>query len=259
MFFQPRYELKYIVSTPIVHAIAGKLIGRCNLDTNGREGYYINETLYFDSPHFDFFFHKIEGVKLRRKVRIRRYGDIAPWERVFVEIKRRKGQYIEKSRFPLETQLLPFLFNLSQKDRITQTLSKAGIQVYNEVISLARLFHLRPVVFIRYKRKAFWAKGEERLRITFDSDLSYDVVNQNCLSPLENTQPILDGDQVIMEIKANGRVPFWVLEIIKEFECRMMRLSKYCLGVQMAHGLGGSYFAYSKKEATLSSTGGAHA
>jgi len=191
--------------------------------------------------------------------RIRRYGDIAPWERVFVEIKRRKGQYIEKSRFPLETQLLPFLFNLSQKDRITQTLNQAGIQVYNEVISLARLFHLRPVVFIRYKRKAFWAKGEERLRITFDSDLSYDVVNQNCLSPLENTQPILDGDQVVMEIKANGRVPFWVLEIIKEFECRMMRLSKYCLGVQMAHGLGGSYFAYSKKEATLSSTGGAHA
>ena len=255
MFFQPRYELKYIISTSIAHAIAGKLIGRCNLDANGREGSYINETLYFDSPHFDFFFHKIEGVKLRRKVRIRRYGDTAPWEIVFVEIKRRNGQYIEKSRFPLESQLLPFLFNPSQKDRITQTLTQVGIQVYNEVISLTQIFHLRPIVFIHYKRKAFWVKGDERLRITFDSDLSYDVVNQNCISPLENTQLILGGDQVIMEIKANGRVPFWVLELIQEFECHMTRLSKYCLGVRMAHGLGGNYFDYSKKEATLNIAG----
>ena len=259
MFFQPRYELKYIISASIAHAIAGRLIGHCNLDENSREGSYTNETLYFDSPHFDFFFHKIEGVKLRRKVRIRRYGDSAPWERVFVEIKRRNGQYIEKSRFPLEPQLLPFLFKPSQKRRITRTLSQAGIQVYNEIISLTKLFHLRPIVFIRYKRRAFWAKGEGRLRITFDSDLSYDVVNQNCLSPLENTQLILGGDQIIMEIKANGRVPFWILELIQEFGCRMTRLSKYCLGVQMAHRLGGNYFDYSKKGATLNLLDGANA
>jgi len=251
MFFHPRFELKYIITASIAHAIAGKLIDRCDLDANGSEGYYINETLYFDSPHFDFFFHKIEGVKLRRKVRIRRHGDTAPWKRVFVEIKKRNGQYIEKSRFPLEPQLLPFLFNPSQKHHITQTLNQSEIQVYNEVISLFQLFHLRPIIFIRYKRRAFWAKGEERLRITFDSDLSYDVVNHNCLSPLENTQLILAGDQVIMEIKASGRVPFWILELIQEFNCWMTRLSKYCLGVRMAHGLGGNYFDYSKKEGSL--------
>ena len=259
MFFRPRYELKYVVSDSVAHAITGKLIGHCNLDTNGVDGSYINETLYFDSPHFDFFFHKVDGVKLRRKVRIRRYHDAGPWERVFVEIKRRNGQYIEKSRFPLEPQLIPFLFNPSQKQRIFKALTPAGIQVYNELISLTQLFHLRPIIFIRYKRKAFWAEGDERLRITFDSALSYDVVNQNCLSPLENTHLILDGDQVIMEVKANGRVPFWVLELIQEFECRMTRLSKYCLGVQMAYELNGSYFNYSKREATFNLTDGADA
>ena len=252
MFFHPRYELKYIISASVAHAIAGKLIGRCHLDTNCRDGSYINETLYFDSPNFDFFFHKIEGVKLRRKVRIRRYQDAGPWKRMFIEIKRRNGQYIEKSRFPLEPQLIPSLFNPSQKKRIVKDLTPAGIQVYNELISLTQLFCLRPILFIHYKRKAFWAEGDERMRITFDSDLSYDAVNQNCQSPLENTQLILDGDQVIMEVKANGRVPFWVLELIREFECRMTRLSKYCLGVQMAHGLYGNYFDYAKKEATLS-------
>ncbi len=251
MFFHPRYELKYIVSASVAHSIAGKLIGRCNLDTNGCEGSYINESLYFDSPHFDFFFHKVEGVKLRRKVRIRRYGDAAPWKRVFVEIKKRNGQYIEKPRFLIKPQLLPHLFNPAKKDCIVESLTQAEIQVYNEIISLSKLFQLRPIIFIQYKRKAFWAEGDERLRITFDSDLSYDVVNQNCLSPLENTQLILDGDQVIMEVKANGRVPFWILELIKEFECHMIRLSKYCLGVQMAHGLGGSCFNFSKKEASL--------
>lgn len=251
MLFHPRYELKYIVSDSVAHSIAGKLIGRCKLDANGQEGCYINESLYFDSPHFDFFFHKVEGIKLRRKVRIRRYGNTGPWERVFIEIKKRNGQYIEKIRFLLETQLLPFLFNPSQKECIIQTLTPREIQVYHEVISLAQLFQLRPIIFIQYKRKAFWVEGSERLRITFDSDLSYDVVNQNCLSPLENTQLILGGDQVIMEIKANGRVPFWILELIQEFECHMTRLSKYCLGVSKAHGLGGNYFDFSKKEASL--------
>ena len=68
-FFRPRYELKYIVSPASAFAIAGKLIGRCHLDANGFDGYYVNESLYFDSPDFDFFFHKVEGVKLRKKVR----------------------------------------------------------------------------------------------------------------------------------------------------------------------------------------------
>jgi hypothetical protein len=245
-----RYELKYIVSASVVHAIEGKLIGHCAHDVHGSEGCYINETLYFDSPSLDFYFQKIEGVKLRRKVRIRRHGDTGPWEKVFVEIKRRNGQYIEKARFSLPTQLLPFLFDSFQRKKIIYTLTPAEIQVYNEVSALARLFHLRPIIFIRYQRKAFWAKGDERLRITFDSDLSYDVVNQNCVSPLENTQLMLGGDQIVMEVKANGRIPFWVLELIKECGCRMVRLSKYCLGVQRAQGLRGMYLNYSGKETT---------
>lgn len=250
MFFHPRYELKYIVSVAVAHAIAGKLIGRCNMDANGSEGYYVNESLYFDSPDFDFYFHKVEGVKLRRKIRIRRYGATGPWDRVFIEIKKRNGPYIEKLRFPLQTQLVPRLFNPSQRTDITKSLSAAEVQVYNEVISLTKLFQLRPILFIQYKRRAFWSKGEERLRITFDSDLCYDEVNQNCEAALENRQPLLGGDQIVLEIKANGKVPFWVLELIQEFECHMTRLSKYCLGVHMAHGLGGSFFDYSKREAS---------
>jgi len=250
MLFHPRYELKYIVSPSVAHVIEGKLIGHCELDSHGQEGSYINETLYFDSPQLAFFFHKIEGVKLRRKVRIRRHGDTGPWERVFVEIKRRNGQYIEKARFSLPTHLLPFLFDPSQRGKIVYTLTQAEVQVYNEVISLAQLYYLRPVIFIRYQRKAFWAQGDERLRITFDSDLSFDVVNQNCLSPLENTQRMLGGDHIVMEIKANGRVPFWVLELIQECGCRMVRFSKYCLGIQRAQGLRGMHLNYSGKETT---------
>jgi hypothetical protein len=46
-----------------------------------------------------------------------------------------------------------------------------------------------------------------------------------------------------MEIKANGSVPLWVLELLQEFECTMVRLSKYCLGVQAAYALGGVSFS----------------
>jgi hypothetical protein len=241
--FRPRYELKYIISPATALAIAVRLRGRCHLDANGTDGCYVNESLYFDSPRFDFFFHKLDGVKLRKKVRIRRYGEQGPWEKVFVEIKSREGPYISKSRFAMDQPSLPLLVNPMQQELRPATLTPPEVRVYHEVISLARLFQLRPVIFIRYTRRSFWAEGDERLRITFDKDLSYDTVNHNCFSPLENTQPILDADQIVMEIKANGSVPLWVLELLQEFECTMVRLSKYCLGVQAAYALGGVSFS----------------
>ena len=143
---------------------------------------------------------------------------------------------------------LPLLFDLTQRQAIVDSLTPSEVQVYNEVSALSRLMHLRPVIFIRYQRKAFWAKGDERLRITFDSDISYDVVNHDCLSPLTNTQLMLEGDQIAMEIKANGRIPFWVLELIKECGCRMVRFSKYCLGVQRSQELRGMYLNHTGKE-----------
>lgn len=240
MFFRPRYELKYLVTASVAHAIAGRLTGRCHQDANGQEGSYINESLYFDSPRFDFYYHKRDGVKLRRKVRIRRYGDAGPWDRVFVEVKRRNGQYIEKGRFPVRGQLVPSLFNPSHRNDISGTLAPAALQVYNEVLSLSQVYQLRPAIFIRYRRRAFWAEGDERLRITFDSDLCYDLVTRDCAYPLENTRFIFDADLMVMEIKANGRVPFWVLHLIQEFECTMTRFSKYCLGLEHAQGTAGS-------------------
>ncbi len=250
LFFRPRYELKYIISPAVANAIEGKLIGHCEHDRHGDAGSYINQTLYFDSPALDFYFQKIEGIKLRRKVRIRRHGDAGPWERAFVEIKRRNGQYIEKSRFSLSAQLLPVLFDASHRARIVDILTPAEVPVYHEVSALFRLMHLRPVIFIHYRRKAFWATGDERLRITFDSEIGYDVLNHDCRLPLHNIQPMLDADQIVMEVKANGRIPFWVLELIKECGCRMVRFSKYCLGVQQSQGLRGMYLNHAGKEAT---------
>jgi hypothetical protein len=252
-FFRPRYELKYVVSPVTAAAIAGRLTGRCHLDANGTDGYYVNESLYFDSPRFDFFFHKLDGVQLRKKVRIRRYGDRGPWDKVFVEIKSRKGPYISKSRFSLDQPSLHLLVNPLQPALRPESLTPAEVGVYHEVISLARLFQLRPVIFIGYTRRSFWAEGNERLRITFDKDLSYDVVNQNCFSPLVSSQPILAADQIVMEIKANGSVPLWLLELLQEYECNMVRLSKYCLGVQAAYALGGEGFVRVKNTLPLHS------
>jgi len=252
MFFYPRYELKYVIKESVAQAIASKLLGHCHLDDNGKDGTYRNESLYYDSPGFDFFYHKIDGVKLRRKIRIRRYGDSGPWERVFVEIKRRNGKFIEKARLSLQTNLLPLLFNPAGKERIIKTLSPREIQVYNEIISISQIYNVQPVVFISYKRKAFWADGNEKLRITFDSDLSCDAVNLDSLAVLNNRQSMMSQDLIVMEIKANGKVPFWALRLVQEYGCHMTRLSKYCLGVQCLYNLGGNYFDSFKKSYSVS-------
>jgi len=221
-----RFESKYLIHRNVAREFIRSLDGYIYSDPNSKEsdGYPIY-SLYCDSPGLALFWEKIEGLKYRRKVRFRRYGNDRD---VFLEIKQRVDPTTQKRRvrWPL--------------DRVVQTFcSGNGLNgheqeadpVSAEIFFLWQHYGLEPRMAITYRRQAFFAVFESDLRITIDSRVQYDAVNLDLSMPIETGKCLVEPEQVVVEVKFNERVPLWLCKAIGKFGLRLVRLSKYCTAV----------------------------
>ena len=96
-----RFELKYVVTSAQVEALKQDLDTQMLPDHNASlDGSYNVTSLYYDTADLAFMRAKREGIKFRRKLRIRRYGDDED-AAVFVEIKQRINRTTQKRRMSL--------------------------------------------------------------------------------------------------------------------------------------------------------------
>lgn len=97
-----RYELKYYLNKIQSDGSVHQLSRLMQMDKNckNREGYRVR-SLYFDSIDDECLYQKQSGNLLRKKIRLRTYGDDAN-NTVKFEIKRKYGQIVKKiqSQFP---------------------------------------------------------------------------------------------------------------------------------------------------------------
>jgi hypothetical protein len=45
---------------------------------------------------------------------------------------------------------------------------------------------------------------------------------------------MLAPDLVVMEIKVNERIPYWLTEVVAANNLRMVRISKYCRSIELS-------------------------
>jgi hypothetical protein len=87
-----RFEIKYLLSYEEVPRLREELAARMEADPFTTRGGYPVCSLYYDSASLRYYWEKIEGLRFRRKLRVRAYGerhelhDDTP---VFIEIKQR--------------------------------------------------------------------------------------------------------------------------------------------------------------------------
>ncbi|MEU3120556.1 VTC domain-containing protein, partial [Streptomyces albidoflavus] len=96
-----RFELKYLVPVEQAAQIRDELAERMERDAHSPVGGYGVWSLYYDTPQLRFYWEKIEGLKFRRKLRIRHYGDldgVTDASPVCVEIKQRVNRVTQKRR-----------------------------------------------------------------------------------------------------------------------------------------------------------------
>jgi SPX domain protein involved in polyphosphate accumulation len=225
-----RFELKYILPVSQCARIIDDLKQQIPWDSHGGEAGYGVVSLYYDSPQLDCFWAKIEGIKYRRKVRLRIYPgeDITQVTTGSIEIKQRINKTVQKRRLelPLEQAELLCAGRLS-----LDGLDPLDAQVANEVTYLSRIMDLRPSAITAYWRHAFEGKDENvGVRVTFDTRVASRIHALRVSEPAVN-RLILPADYAIMELKADDRVPEWATSLLARHDCQLNRVSKYCAGV----------------------------
>lgn len=230
-----RFELKYVLTLQQAELFRNALMAYLMPDDHGNgNGSYPLASLYYDSTDLRCYWEKIEGLKFRRKLRIRRYEkDEALNENtpVFIEIKQRVDRVTQKRRAILN---YGEALRLCNERKIPDQYAPDDKDVIDEVYAFLSQYDLRATSIVRYHRQAFIGNDYDiGLRVTFDTDLTSQVHTLSLDKPLALI-PILPANLVIMEIKVNERIPYWLTELVAKYNLRITRISKYCKSIEVA-------------------------
>lgn len=240
-----RFELKYLITLKQAELFKKALRAYLFADEHGNgNGRYALASLYYDSPDLRCYWEKVDGLRFRRKLRIRRYETDAPLTAdtpVFVEIKQRLDKVTQKRRV-----ILPYgdALRLCNERQLPDEVAPEDETVMNEIYAYLWQYNLRPVSIVRYERQAFIGTDYDLgLRVTFDTSLNYQV-HQLLLEEEPSSLPMLPADRVVMEIKVNERIPYWLTEMIAAHNLKMIRVSKYCRSIELANGWASTFAKY---------------
>lgn len=231
-----RFELKYYLPLDKAQKFRDDISNYLEADSYGDDsGNYAVTSLYYDSPQHDFYWEKMEGIKFRRKLRIRYYESQEQLDddsEVFIEIKQRLDKVTQKRRLVLA---LKDALNLAGFQDQIADLSIEDKAVAEEIRTMGWQYSLKPATIVSYFRQAFVGTDYDLgLRVTFDTNLRYRA-NDLDLKSKSLGKYLFPADMVVMEVKANERVPYWLTELVAEHNIRLIRVSKYCQSLEVAN------------------------
>ncbi|MDI5937916.1 polyphosphate polymerase domain-containing protein [Micromonospora sp. DH13] len=226
-----RYEIKYLVDAAKVPGLRRELAARMAPDSfAGTAGYGV-WSVYYDTADLRFYWEKIEGLRFRRKLRVRHYGDRSTIDddtTVYVEIKQRVNRVTQKRRIALPYRVARRL--LDERALIEHDPSQRGF--VEEVLELVSGLDLRPVAMTGYHREAYVGQDADLgLRVTLDHRVRGRDRDFHLGADAEN-RLIVPARLAVVEIKANERVPYWLTDLAARAELSVVRVSKYCQSVE---------------------------
>ncbi len=235
-----RYEAKFTIPFDMVAPISDFVSIYCYLDKYSEavnNQFYKVNNLYFDSPNYLFLRNRLDGCDNRFNMRMRSYGDSSTMP-YFFEIKQKHCNVIRKYRAKVSNAKW---FEMFERSGCEQDFKKddMGISNLNLFLRLAIAYNAAPKVLTQYTRKAYISDVDDYARVTFDIDLRYQPENNYNLVPDENQMIHLDHPlrfdpdcNVILELKCYpSQVPFWMIDLIKQFNLQRRSFSKYVTGV----------------------------
>jgi SPX domain protein involved in polyphosphate accumulation len=233
-----RYEYKYFVPNSkmeMLRSMIRPFMKYDNFSDSMPEKHYTVRSIYFDTPEYDCFFEKVEGIKHRKKFRLRGYN--RPGDKngkVFFEIKRKYEVPIMKNRAPVEFDNALHMFEHHDLSDYHPDTTRYPLAEDN----LKRFFfhyhnkRLRPVVLVIYEREAFLGRHDETIRITFDKNLrsvAFPALDE--LYDETRVRHALSG-KFILEVKFNDHFPAWMKPIIGVLGVKRQSASKYVISIK---------------------------
>lgn len=217
-----RQEKKYMLSYDQFRVLDQKISCILYPDKhNGLNGYRVR-SLYFDKPEEGDYNDKINGIEIRRKIRLRIYPP--EFNFAMLEVKQKQGDYQKKRSVVITAAQANELCKGKYKCLLSH-----GDPFADECYFIMNTGLYRPKTIVEYQRKAYCV-SENKTRLTFDYNIKATELNNNLMSPELNMYPVLDSYQVILEVKYNGFLLGYVKDLLDNCGNIQVSASKYCLG-----------------------------
>lgn len=229
-----RYEKKILVSAETAERFIEKISPYVTTDKyciDGKE--YLISNIYYDDEDNTVIEHSLSKPKYKEKLRVRSYGIPDKDSKVFIEIKKKIRGLTLKRRATLLFREAEAYFETGHKP---ENLKYINNQVLREVDYYLENHKVKPVIYIAYDRRAFFATDDKSLRISVDRNVRtrrYDL----SLDKGDYGEPLLDRwikykgldikDPRLIEIKFNNAIPLWLTKILSSEKMRMRPFSKY--------------------------------
>ena len=209
-----RVEDKYFITAEQMQEIIEECSERMKEDFYFK---YRVHSIYYDSINSDLIIRSLLKPEYKMKLRLRCYGEATGHSPVFFETKKKYGNIVYKRRFELDEQEAYDYVDYGIMHHVKNNTA-------DEIDYMMKYYNLKPVVRISYDRQCYSAVKEADVRITFDSNVKYEL-NPESLKEEGNEKELPLG--IIMEVKAMDRYPMWLVKILSEKKLYKQSSSKY--------------------------------
>jgi len=219
-----RVEIKYLLDRKQRDQILSAMAEYMKPDDFGKTSI---RNIYYDTESYRLVRHSIEKPPYKEKLRIRSYGSLKdPSGNVFVELKKKYDGTVYKRRLSARwAAAVEWL--AGRADSLPDT------QIAREIEYLRDHYEtLRPAVYLSYDRQAYYGKDNRELRITFDENILARTDRTSLLYEPCGT-PLIRRDQALMEVKADGGYPMWLVKALSAAGARKVSFSKYGTAYEM--------------------------
>jgi len=226
-----RTEKKYPVSPITAGQIAARLSYVLKYDPNcpGGQPYRI-KSVYFDSFYDRDFAQKESGLELRRKIRLRTYGQDSP---IKLEWKQKQGAKQQKHSLLISRAHAE---QILQGDYRCLTAYDGELPLQFYAVMTEQVY--RPKCLIQYQRLAYHLPTND-IRVTLDSGISAYEGVPDLWADHPAAYPVLEAGKSILEVKYNHFLLDYVKTALAGFDLTETANSKYTAGRYF--GLGGTF------------------
>lgn len=212
-----RRELKFLLNDAQCEAIKNALYQRMEPDSHGLSTIC---NIYYDTPDYRLIRHSLGHPVYKEKLRLRCYGMATADADVFLELKKKYKGVVYKRRIKVT------------EDEAVSFMNKTGVlrkesQIAREIQYFRDFYQsLRPRVYLCYDREAWYDPEDKGFRMTLDRNIRYRTKDLSLALPFGGRE-ILKPEQTLLEVKAEGAIPLWLLELLTCEHIHKQSFSKY--------------------------------
>ncbi|MGI6221347.1 MAG: VTC domain-containing protein [Coriobacteriales bacterium] len=266
-----RKEVKYRLSAEQVEHLMEAMAGHMEADEYGISD--IN-SIYLDTAAHSIIARSMDKPLYKEKLRLCSYGTLGTSEQVFLELKKKFKGIVYKRRVGMSRgAAMAFLAGMPYEEACELNplpgqdphsgqgmLSRTSIQIAREIDAfIKRNEPMHRSMLIRCHRLAFRAAEadesgvqddviDRELRITFDFNITFEQYapmhgeqEPGSARIVESTrvrgpEELLEPGESIVEIKAVGAYPLWLVRALDECDAYPTSFSKYGEAYKRCHG-----------------------